>query len=219
MCRNAGELVFGFKTLDGHTAAPPATSQVATVRFLPAPRALVLVACSLWGAEQAREFYEASLAAIRSPGQSNANESGGSGHYYVRSGDEELTSLFLVATAVVPAHYESNDHIAQVSACNTQPDVASLQAPARFHLTKTLWGPTFGWGVVICHEGVAQLVPPPPPTSTTTATTNKQRIPRCTRHRASVCVGQPFRLTHIVPHFVRCDMVRPDRCETNSNAA
>lgn len=71
------------------------------------------------GPEQAREYYEESLAAIRSPGQSNANGNGG-GHSHVHSGDEELTSLFLVATAVVPALYESNDHIAQVCAYDEQ---------------------------------------------------------------------------------------------------
>lgn len=64
--------------------------------------------------EQAREYYEASLAAIRVPGQRNVNGNGGGGHDYVRSGDEELTSMFLVATAVIPALYESNDHITQV---------------------------------------------------------------------------------------------------------
>lgn len=67
------------------------------------------------GPEQAREYYEASLAATRAAAQGNTNKNGGEGRYYhVRRGDEELTSLFLVATAVVPAVYESNDHIAQV---------------------------------------------------------------------------------------------------------
>lgn len=75
----------------------------------------VFVVRTVCGPEQAREYYEASLAATRAPEQSNANKTGGGGQYYfVRSGDEELISLFLVATAVVPAVYESNDHIAQV---------------------------------------------------------------------------------------------------------
>lgn len=68
------------------------------------------------GREKAREYYEASLDALRSPGQSGASGSN-RGFNYVRSGDEELTCLFLIATAVVPALYESNEHIAQVCVC------------------------------------------------------------------------------------------------------
>lgn len=64
--------------------------------------------------EQAREFYEASLAAIRSPGQGQDVGNDGDGHSHNPSSDEELTSMFLIATAVVPALYGSNDHIAQV---------------------------------------------------------------------------------------------------------
>lgn len=107
-----------------HNAAAPAPHMQLPCALLPIPPVLfprrVLDARTVRGPEQAREYYEASLAAIRSPGQSGDNGNGGGGdgggYSYVRSGDEELTSLFLVATAVVPAFYESSGHIAQVCA-------------------------------------------------------------------------------------------------------
>lgn len=79
---------------------------------------LMCLARSFFEPEQAWKYYEASVAAVRSQGNVNENVVGG--HYYVRSGDEELTALFLVATAVVPTLYESNDHIAQVCAHRQQ---------------------------------------------------------------------------------------------------
>ncbi|CAM9506285.1 unnamed protein product [Ectocarpus sp. 12 AP-2014] len=58
---------------------------------------------------QAREFYEASLVALRSPEVGNI-----SGHSHITGQDGQLISMFLVATAVIPAFCESNDHIAKV---------------------------------------------------------------------------------------------------------
>ncbi|CBJ48561.1 putative methyltransferase [Ectocarpus siliculosus] len=55
---------------------------------------------------QAREFYEASLAALRSP-EVGKN----SGHSHITGQDGHLISMFLVATAVIPSLYESNGHI------------------------------------------------------------------------------------------------------------
>lgn len=65
------------------------------------------------GPEQAREYYEASLAALRAQRQSGASAKDG-GVSYVRRGDEELVCMFMIATAVVPPLYESTEHIAQV---------------------------------------------------------------------------------------------------------
>ncbi|CAM9872834.1 unnamed protein product, partial [Scytosiphon promiscuus] len=70
-----------------------------------------------WGnvERQARKYFEESLAALRSPKQ-GPNVSGGSGnsHSHIDDRDAELVSMFLIATAVVPALYESRDHIIQV---------------------------------------------------------------------------------------------------------
>lgn len=63
---------------------------------------------------QARELYEASLSRFRSAGHGDDVGNYGGGYSHIYSGDEELTSMFLVATAVVPALYASNGHIAQV---------------------------------------------------------------------------------------------------------
>lgn len=60
---------------------------------------------------QARFFYEASLAALRSQEEKN---SGGRSDEVISSKDGVLTAMFLVATAVVPLLYDSHDHIAQV---------------------------------------------------------------------------------------------------------
>lgn len=54
---------------------------------------------------QAREFYEASLAVLTSKDTNDV----------VGGGDAVLTSMFLIATAVVPTIYNSNDHIDQAS--------------------------------------------------------------------------------------------------------
>lgn len=72
---------------------------------------------SPWGrrARQAREFYEASLAAaeknelgdLRSGGERGSSRS-------EEARDMIITSKFLVATAMVPLLYDSNEHIAQV---------------------------------------------------------------------------------------------------------
>lgn len=63
---------------------------------------------------QAREFYEASLSALKDAGKGDGVGNDGDGHSHINSGDEEISSMFLIATAVVPALYRSNDHIAQV---------------------------------------------------------------------------------------------------------
>lgn len=64
---------------------------------------------------QAREFYEASLAALAS--NDTTSDGGSRGHVsvVVGTGDAVLTSMFLIATAVVPTIYNSNDHIHQAS--------------------------------------------------------------------------------------------------------
>lgn len=63
---------------------------------------------------QAREFYEASLAALT---PKDTSDGGSQTYAYVvgSSGDAVLNSMFLIATAVVPTIYSSNDHVDQAS--------------------------------------------------------------------------------------------------------
>lgn len=72
---------------------------------------------SPWGrrARQAREFYEASLAAAEDTELEEVGNGGeGGSRRTAGARDIILTAKFLVATAVVPFLYDSNEHIAQV---------------------------------------------------------------------------------------------------------
>ena len=67
--------------------------------------------------DQARELYIASLEALTSEDNTSNSDGDGGGQRYLDAGggDAILTSMFLIATAVVPTIYNSNDHIDQAS--------------------------------------------------------------------------------------------------------
>ncbi|CAM9822261.1 unnamed protein product, partial [Hapterophycus canaliculatus] len=68
-----------------------------------------------WGnVERARKFFEESLTALRSKKKGNTGGYNGPRHSHIGGRDAELVSMFLIATAVIPALYESTDHVAQV---------------------------------------------------------------------------------------------------------
>lgn len=79
-------------------------------------RTFTKLAFLTWRPEQARGYCEESLAAVRSSrhdtGKDGGDQSG------IRKRDEEQTSMFLAATAVVPNLYQSQDLIAQACIAN-----------------------------------------------------------------------------------------------------
>lgn len=84
---------------------------------------------------QAREFYEASLAAL-----THKDTSDGGSRTYANvvgtDGDAVLSSMFLIATAVVPTIYNSNHHIDQASGVDPKPSQPKPVCPSRSWCTR-----------------------------------------------------------------------------------